>query len=492
MVKEAPERFANLIVKIINASLKTGIVPDIFKLAHVTPLLKKTSLDPESLNNYRPISQLPFISKVLEKVVAGLVCKYLKDNDLFENLQSAYRPGHSVETALVRVTNDIRIALDKKQMVLLVLLDLSAAFDTVDHELLLMRMSHRFGISGNVLKWFRSYLTLRSQVVVLLDSSSEQRYIECGVPQGSVLGPILFTMYTSPLGDIARRVGLSYHLYADDTQLYVAFKPGTTDQVCCQQIQDCLVAMQEWMNSNFLKLNNDKTDVILIGSRHQHSLFKMEHITLNGHDLPLSESVRDLGVILDNRLNMNDHITSVCKSANYHLRNIAKIRRYLSESDAVKVIHALVSSRIDYCNAVLAGLPNSSISRLQRVQNNAARVLARVRKYDHITPILRQYHWLPVQKRIEYKILTLVFKALHNMAPKYLQELVTVKQSTYSLRSSSSTVLYVPKSRTAYGDRAFLCVAPSFWNKLPDHIRNMHCLETFQGHVKALLFTQSY
>ena len=246
------------------------------------------------------------------------------------------------------------------------------------------------------------------------------------------------------------------------------------------------------MNSNFLKLNNDKTDVILIGSRHQHSLFEMEHITLNGHDKPLSESVRDLGVILDNRLNMNDHITSVCKSANYHLRNIAKIRRYLSESDAVKVIHALVSSRIDYCNAVLAGLPNSSISRLQRVQNNAARVLARVRKYDHITPILRQYHWLPVQKRIEYKILTLVFKALHNMAPKYLQELVTVKQSTYSLRSSSSTVLHVPKTRTAYGDRAFLCVAPSLWNKLPDHVRNMHCLETFQGHVKAHLFTQSY
>ena len=131
-------------------------------------------------------------------------------------------------------SQDILIALDKKHMVLLVLFDLSAAFDTVDHELLLMRMSHRFGISGNVLKLFHSYLTLRSQVVVLSDSSSEQRYIECGVPQGSVLGPILFTMYTSPLGDIARRVGLSYHLYADDAQLYVAFKPGTTDDVCCQ------------------------------------------------------------------------------------------------------------------------------------------------------------------------------------------------------------------------------------------------------------------
>ena len=140
-----------------------------------------------------------------------------------------------------------------------------------------------------------------------------------------------------------------------------------------------------------------------------------------------------------------------------------------------------------YCNAVLAGLPNSSISRLQRVQNNAARVLARVRKYDHITPILRQYHWLPVQKRIEYKILTLVFKALHNMAPKYLQD-----QRTVYVRPLRRCYMYVPKTRTAYGDRAFLCVAPSLWNKLPDHVRNMHCLETFQGHVKAHLFTQSY
>ncbi|XP_071484307.1 uncharacterized protein [Diadema antillarum] len=362
MVKAAPERFADIIAKIINSSLATGIVPDIFKRAHVTPLLKKTTLDPDSLDNYRPISQLQIVSKVLEKVVGNFLCEYLKGNDLFENLQSAYQPGHSVETALVKVTNDILLALDKKQMVLLVLLDLSAAFDTVDHDLLLMRMLHRFGISGNVLKWFHSYLTLRSQVVTLWDSSSKQCYIECGVPQGSVLGPILFTMYTSPLGDIARRVGLSYHLYADDTQLYVAFKPGITDQVCCRQIQDCLAAMQDWMSGNFLKLNNDKTDVILIGSRHQHSVFEMEHISLNGQNLSLLESVCDLGVILDNRLNMNDHITSACKSANYHLRNIARIRRFLSESDAVKVIHALVSSRIDYCNAVLAGLPNSYLS----------------------------------------------------------------------------------------------------------------------------------
>ena len=159
----------------------------------------------------------------------------------------------------------------------------------------------------------------------------------------------------------------------------------------------------------------------------------------------------------------------------------------MSYSDAAKVIHALVTSRLDYCNALLVGLPNSSVSRLQRVLHNAARVLARVKRTDHITPILKQHHWLPVQKRIEYKILTLVFKALHKTAPKYLQDLLTIKTSQYALRSASTPTLEVPRTRTAYGDRAFAHAAPVLWNKLPIHIRNTQCLETFQRHLKTVL-----
>ena len=205
-----------------------------------------------------------------------------------------------METALVRVTSDILTSLDKKQMVLLVLLDLSAAFDTVDHELLLSRMSRLFGISGDALDWFRSYLSARTQSVVIDGSKSEQRNMDCGVPQGSVLGPILFTMYTSPLGNIAERHDMNYHLHADDTQLYVTFKPGLSNITACQKIQDCMTEMQQWMNNNFLKLNHDKTDILLIGSRHQHSIFGMQNVTINDHELPISDTVRDLGVILDN------------------------------------------------------------------------------------------------------------------------------------------------------------------------------------------------
>lgn len=227
-------------------------------------ILKKNTLDPESLSSYRPVSQLQFIPKIIEKVVADCLCPYLKDNNTLKHLLSAYKPGHSVETALIRVTSDILKSLDNKQMVLLVLLDLSAAFDTVDHDLLLARMYHHFGMSDDVLKWFRSFLNARSQYVVIADSTSEQRNMDCGVPHGSVLGPVLFTMYTSSLGHIAKRHGMNYHLYADDTHLHVAFKPGSSDLADCQHIQDCMVEMQLWMDSNFLKLNNEKTDVVLM------------------------------------------------------------------------------------------------------------------------------------------------------------------------------------------------------------------------------------
>lgn len=491
IIKQAPAAFAEMMLPVINSSLLSARVPVSFKTALVTPLLKKKTLDPESLSSYRPVSQLSFISKVLEKVVANRLCSYLEENDLYESMQSAYRPGHSVETALVKVTNDILTAVDQKQMVLLVLLDLSAAFDTVDHGILLRRMHDRFGVSGDVLQWFHSYLDMRSQAIAIGETTSEQRILESGVPQGSVLGPILFTMYTTPLGDIARRHGMNFHLYADDTQLYVTFKQGVDD--ACLQIEDCVNDMQQWMDRNFLKLNNEKTDILLVGSRHQHSTIDLSELTINNVALPVSDVVRDLGVQLDKILSMDSHVSSICKSSYYHLWNIARIRRYLSNSDAAKVIHALVTSRVDCCNAVLAGLPMSLLSRLQRVLNSAARVLVRARKFDHITPVLKDLHWLPVPKRIDYKILTLVFKALNNTAPKYITDLISIKQCRYPLRSATSPLLIVPRCRTThYGDRAFQRFAPMLWNKLPNEIRGITCLKAFQMKIKEHLFVQSY
>ena len=180
---------------ILLTSLSDGVFPDQFKTAHVCPLIKKATLECNALKNYRPVSNLPYISKIVEKVVAAHLQKHLQNNQLYEPMQSAYRPAHSTETALVRVTNDLLCAVDKQQAVFLVLLDLSAAFDTVDHDILLQRLHDEIGVCGVPLQWFESYLTGRKQAITSNKTSSSECDLIYGVHQGSVLGAILFTCY---------------------------------------------------------------------------------------------------------------------------------------------------------------------------------------------------------------------------------------------------------------------------------------------------------
>ena len=223
LLKEHAVTLAPTITNIVNLSLLTGEIPVELKQAIVTPLLKQSSLDPNILKNYRPVSNLSYVSKLLEKVVAIQLSQHLLNNNLYEPYQSAYRTCHSTETALTRVSNDILQALDRKQSVMLVVLDMSAAFDTIDHTILLNMLEVRYGIEGTAHRWFRSYLSDRSQRVRILGKSSGSRPLNLGVPQGSVLGPVIFTMYSAQTASIARSHGLSVHLYADDTQLYISF-----------------------------------------------------------------------------------------------------------------------------------------------------------------------------------------------------------------------------------------------------------------------------
>ena len=271
------------------------------------------------------ISNLIFISKLTEKVVASQLVDYVMRNDLDETFQSAYKQLHSTKTALVRVNNDILVALDNHQSVILLLLDLSAAFDTVDHGILLDRLSHRFGICGLALSWFKSYLSYRFQFVEIRGEKSSHQPLTCGVPQGSVSGPILYLLYTSPLGDIVRRYNMGFHFYADDTQLYLSFDSlsGEGQASAVYSIEACASEIDEWMRLNKLKLNSDKSEL-----RPRPSL---DSISISEQVVNSSVSARNLGFIVDDSLSLEEHVNSISKSCYYHIRRIAKIRKYLSE-----------------------------------------------------------------------------------------------------------------------------------------------------------------
>jgi hypothetical protein len=466
-------------------------MPSELKVARVVPLLKKPGIDPEELKNYRPISNLKFLFKTIERIASSQLNAYLQDS-LFAPMQSAYRKYHSTETALLRVQNDLLRAVDQHQEAVLILLDFSAAFDTIDHDILLHRLCHRYGITQTALKWFTMYLRGRTQCIDIGGVLSDERLLKEGVPQGSVLGPAIFTMYTAPLGDIITSHGLNHMIYADDTQLYLILDRSKRSKDL-SRLEKCVQDVKSWAVGNKLMLNDAKTEVIHMSSRFVKTS-PLPPLKIGDSFIDPSESARDLGVIFDSRLDLKEHLKSVTKSASFAIYKIGQICKYLDSNTTERLVHAFVSSRLDCCNSLLFGLPKCDIAKLQRIQNSAARLVSRTKYRDHMTPVLEKLHWLPVEYRIEYKILLLTFKALHDLAPTYIKDLICPYRPSRSLRSSSKNLLRPPsKGNTMfYSDRAFCAAAPYLWNKLPDHIRSATFVTQFKSLLKTHLFKKAY
>ncbi len=293
-VKQIFDTIGSDLVIIINNCLKTGTAPEYFKVASVTPICKKPSLDTADYSNFRPISNLLFVSKILEKIVFRQLQSYLSTNCISDIFQSGFKSLHSTESALLKVFNDVLTSTDSGNTMALVLLDLSSAFDFVDHGILLSRLDHCIGIRGTVLDWFRSFLSNRRFSVSIGQYSSSVAHSSCGVPQGSTLAPLLFSLYMLPIGSIFRKFDVSYHCYADDTQLYIPIKRN--DKSALYQLTACLQELKSWLTNNFLHLNDDKTQIILFRPNEKTNLSTVDLGSLSPY---YSSEVKDLGFILD-------------------------------------------------------------------------------------------------------------------------------------------------------------------------------------------------
>ncbi len=469
---------------IINTSLLTGIFPTAFKQARVTPLLKKPTLITSLTDSFRPVSLLPFIAKTLKQVVFNQVSLFLSQNNKLNAKQSGFRSDHSTETALLSVTEALRIAKADSKSSVLILLDLSAAFDTVNHQILLSTLSS-LDITGIPLRWFESYLTGRSFRVAWGGEVSKAHQLVTGVPQGSVLGPLLFSTYTTSLAPIIQAHGFSYHFYTDDTQLYLSFRPD--DPTVAARISGCLADISAWMKEHHLQLNLAKTELLVFPATPtlQHDFT----IQLGSSTITPSASVRNLGVIFDDQLTFKEHIAKTARSCRFALHNIRKIRPFLTEHAAQLLVQALVISRLDYSNALLAGLPSNTIKPLQIIQNAAARLVFNEPKRAHVTPLFISLHWLPVAAHIKFKTLMLAYRTTTGSAPSYFHSLLRIYIPSRSLRSASERRLVVPSQRGSKSlSRTFSFTIPGWWNDLLTPIRNAGSLSIFKQQLKTHLF----
>ena len=296
------------------------------------------------MNNYRPVSNLCFIARILEKLVLSQVSSYINSHNLCNTCQSAYRPGHSNETALLKVVDDLFLSLNKGNISVLALLDFSSAFDTIDHPILVHRLYTDFGFTDAVLQWFSSYLTDRTHYVSLSNHCSAFTHVHSGVPQGSVLGPMLFTMYIMPLSAIIDSHSIIYHSFADDLQLQMSAPPDGISELL-HSMQSCISDVKALLTANMLKLNDIKTELMLFTSKktkHLHSL--PTSITIGNAQIPFKKYVKNLGLTLDGHLTMNAHVSNIAWTCYFEQRRLASIRRFLTSTATATLVSAFVLS----------------------------------------------------------------------------------------------------------------------------------------------------
>ena len=409
------------------------------------------------------MSNLSFLSKVIERCTLTQFLDHCKTYDLLPDFQSAYREHYSTETSLLRMTSDILMYMDRQKCTMTGILDLSAAFDTVHHETFIKIMHNLFEVSGTALKWFKEYLAPRGFKVCVGSQYSDIRHLEFSVPQGSCASAPLFTAYCSP---IKFCISDSFILngFADDHSLRKSFDPNnrSDEYLVFNELSDNLISIKRWMSEMRLKMNGEKSEYIVFGNRRQLNKCINSCLRIDGDVVERSKCVKYLGAYLDESLSMKTHVTTKCKAAWINLRKLQSLRKYITTDMANTLAITLCISHLDYANSLLFGVPEMTLKPMQRVQNACTRMVLRRRKFDSASEALGELHWLPIKKRILYKIACLVFNCIHNNTPRYLIELINYKSSNRTLRSNADNLLLaILKCKTkTFGPRSFAYSGP--------------------------------
>ena len=482
LLRDAAVIVADPLNKIMNHSLKTGIVPSVWKEARVSPIFKSDC--PTSPSNYRPVSIIPVCMKIFERAVQIQLVSYLTEHSILYHQQSGFRKKHSTQTAITDVTDYILSNMDNGNLTGAVYLDLKKAFDTVDLESLLFKLQC-LGIGGDELKWFNNYINDRRQCVQHATSVSEKLPISCGVPQGSILGPTLFTLF---LNDIVTSVShAKIVLYADDTILL--FSAKTTCDIKSILNGD-LKNVSAWFQRNKLHLNTKKCKWTLFGSEKRLSKISLPEICIGEENMEHVTNYKYFGVQLDSNLKWESHIELLCSKVRQRLGVLKRTRDYLDQATALKLYNALVMPLIDYCDVTYSTCSSKYLKKIERLMLRGGKIVLNV-PYD--TPsivVLNRLKWLTLKERTDYHKCVQMYKCINSLSPAYLSDIFDQVNHGYSTRNSCN--LKIVKCKTQMGQRSFKYIGATLWNSLPHFIRTCSSLNEFKQNIlKYFLNTRS-
>lgn len=470
---------------IINTCLSTGYFPTAWKTANIVPIPKQNN--PSELAHFRPISILPVISKILEKIVLEQLHSYLSKENILPICQSGFRPAHSTATALLQVTDDIFRANDNNQITCLILLDFSKAFDTVNHNVLCNKLKF-FGLGDTAILFFKHYLIDRSQRVTVNGRYSNYALISSGVPQGSILGPLLFSIYTADFCNSLNHCKM--HQYADDTQIYYSFFLSDIEKAV-ENINTDLENICAISTAHCLVLNEMKTEMLLFGGKrqqvHNDPRFK---ISVNGKLLSVSEECKNLGVYIDDNLRFSSHVNNIVRKSYAKLKLLYIHKDYLSTEVKLKLCDSLILSYISYCDTVYwPALLNIDKQTLQKIQNACVRYCYKLRKFDHISVKFRETHWLNLDERFQIHMSCLIYKIANLKLPSYLFSKLIRGTNIHNRPTRFSSLYIVPKHNTAQFQRSFSYNSVKIYNKIPENIKCLKTVTAFRKQITNLIFS---
>ena len=471
------------IASTIDNSFRSNCFPKVWKMAEVTPVLK--SGNPEDPCNHRPLSLLPMLSKVSERLAQRQFVDYITTNKKLSENQSGNRKCHSTETALLHVTDDFFMAIDKSEVSVVVLLDMSKTFNSIRYDLLLQKLQS-IGVASSSLEWFHNYLSGRSQRVRIGDAISDPLPLKYGVPQGSILGPVLFTIYVNDLLSVPAHCKSVCHV--DDCKLYLSFRSTDIARVFGYLNED-LREICRWCCQNSFLINPVKTKILLDGVPQLLRKLPPTSISLLGKEITPVPVAKDLGVYIDQSLTYNDHVAKTTSNCIFKLVQISRIKHLLDRKTLLLLTNAFVFSTMYYCSTVWANTSQRNIKKLQLVQNFAARIVLGFKKFDHISQGIKSLNWLTVKERLYFNDAVMVFKCVNNLVPEYLADMFVPRSRIHSRVTRSCNLLHIPRCRLSSGQRAFTYRGCKLWNNLPNDLKAAENVNAFRLRLLNVLLS---